>query len=130
MKKTTIALIVGIVIFFIGCIPVALYEQGVEVTAKVTRIETKEESDSDLSYTYLSYTLYGDYTVNGKEYKDQKLNKVYEKPELENGTYKVVVNPESGKPMYEGGILCVAGFITVICALICARSNKKKPQKE
>ena len=128
--NSTTVLILGILIFLFGCIQPARYEKakenGSEVEATVVEVKVREENDSE-GYSSTSYTVYADYEVNGKEYKHKKIGKYYDTDEYYVGkTVKVVVNPDTGKPMAEGGVLCVVGFLIAIGAVV----SKIKKRKE
>lgn len=130
-SKATTVIIWGVVIFLIGCIQPARYDQakenGYEVDATIVEVVEKEETDSEGSYSSNSYTVYADYEVDGKEYEHVKVGKYYDTDEYYVGkTIQVVVNPNSpGKPMFEGGILCVIGFL-VACGGIAFKIKNKK----
>ncbi len=129
MKSTTIALLIGIAIFLVGCIQPSLYEDakesGYEVEATVVDVDIREDTDMDSGFTSTVYTVYGDYTVDGKEYKHEKIGKYYDSPRYVGEKIMVVVDPKSGTPMFEGGILCTIGFVVMVIALLCMRANKK-----
>ena len=62
--SSTVAIILGIIIFLFGCIQPAKYEEakekGYEVDATIVEVVKKEETDSEGSYTSMSYTVYAD----------------------------------------------------------------------
>ena len=62
--NSTTAIILGIIVFLIGCIQPAKYEQakenGYEVDATIVEVVEKEETDSEGTYTSMSYTVYAD----------------------------------------------------------------------
>lgn len=131
LLNSTTVIILGVIVFLVGCIQPSKYEKakenGYEVDATIVEVVEKEETDSEGSYSSTSYTAYADYEVDGKEYKHVKVGKNYQK-----GTYyvgkviKVVVNPNApNKPMFEGGILCVIGFL-VACGGVVSKIKKKK----
>lgn len=125
-------IVLGIVVFLIGCIPVAKYdkakESGYEVDATIVEVKTKTEHDMDGGPDSTSYTVYADYEIDGKEYKHVRVGKYYDTDEYYVGkTIKVVVNPNSpGKPMYEGGVLCVVGFLMVVGGVIVKIISKRE----
>jgi len=126
--NNTACLIMGIIIFLIGCIRPYAYEEakenGYEVKATIVDVVEKESLDGDS----ITYTVYADYTVDGKEYKNVKIGKYYDTDAYYIGkTVKVVVDPDNpGKPMFEGGILCTIGFVMTIGAIISKIRNRKK----
>lgn len=127
--NSTTAIILGTVIFLIGCIQPAKYEKakedGYEVDATIVDVVEKDESDSDGSYT--SYTVYADYKVDGREYKHVKVSKYYDTDDYYVGKIiKVVVDPDDpNETMFEGGILCTIGFLIVIGGVISKVKKKK-----
>lgn len=131
LNSTTI-IIIGIVVFLIGCIQPAKYEKakenGYEVDATIVDVKIEEEHDLDGGLDSTSYTVYADYEVDGKKYEHVKVGKYYDTDEYYVGkVIKVVVNPNSpGKPMFEGGILCVIGFIVSIIGIVAKIKSKKK----
>ena len=129
---STIMIIVGIIVFLIGCIQPSRYEDakenGYEVDATIVEVITEIENDSESGYTSTSYTVYADYEVDGKEYKHVKIGKYYDTDEYYKGKIvKTVINPDSpGKVMYDGGILCVVGFLVLIGGIVTKIANRKK----
>ncbi len=139
MKKffqgTNLILIIGILIFLVGCIFPYRYEkaieEGYEVEATVTDIVERAQTAAEAGPDDTSYTLYGDYTIDGKEYTHVKLGKNYSDSHYIGEKLKVVVNPDNpGKPMFEGGILCTVGFLIAIGAIIAKVSAKRKAKKQ
>ena len=130
LNSTTI-IIIGILVFLIGCIQPAKYEKakknGYEVDATIVEVDIKEESDLDGGLDSTSYTVYADYIIDGKEYKHVKVGKYYDTNEYYVGkVIKVVVNPDSpGKPFFEGGILCVVGFLLTIGGVVSKIKSRK-----
>ena len=130
ISKSTLILLAGIAIFLVGCIQPANYEKakesGYEVKATVVDIVVKEETDSD-GYSSTSYTIYGNYTVDGQSYQHVKVGKYYDTTPYSVGdVIPVVVDPDNpDSTMFEGGILCVIGFVVVLFALLSKRKNKK-----
>ncbi len=128
LLNNTTFLILGIIIFLIGCIQPSAYEEakenGYEVEATIVNVVEKESFDGDS----ITYTVYADYTVDGKEYKNVKIGKYYDTDAYYVGkTVKVVVDPDNpGKPMFEGGILCTIGFVMTIGAIISKIRNRKR----
>lgn len=128
--KTNFVLLIGIAIFLIGCITPYKYEEaienGYEVTATITKVE-QSETDSD-GYSYTSYKLYGEYEVDGKKYTNVKLGTFYGDDGYYKGKkIKVVVDPESPEnTIFEGGVLCVIGFLIAIFGLITRTNDKSK----
>ena len=71
MKKalnSTTILIIGIVIFLFGAYQGGQYDEakssGYEVNAKIVDVKYELEYDSDLSYSYDTYTVYADYVID------------------------------------------------------------------
>lgn len=135
MKKlsgSTLALLMGIVIFLLGCIQPFRYEtakeSGYEVDATIVEVKVREETDSE-GPSSTAYIVYADYEVDGKQYKHVKIGKYYDTDQYYVGkTVKTVVNPNNpGKPMFEGGVVCVIGFVIITGAIISKiRGNKKR----
>ena len=127
--KSTWLLILGIAIFLIGCIQPARYEaakeNGYEVDAVVVEVEKKRESANSTAYI-----LYADYEVNGKQYEHIKIGKYYDSDNDYVGkTMKIVVDPNKpDSTMFEGGILCVIGFL-MICTALVRKAQKRKKAK-
>ena len=127
-----ILIILGALVFLIGLIQPLRYEQaqknGCEVDARVVEVKKEHEDDLETGYSSVSYTVYADYEVDGKEYKHVRIGKYYDVEYHVGQTVKVVVNPNApNKPMYEGGILAVAGFLIVGAGIvICCVGKKKK----
>ncbi len=123
--NSTTFLVLGILIFLVGCIQPSRYEaakeSGYEVEATIVDVVKKEQMDD------VAYDIYGDYSANGKEYRRVKLKTVYQADSYAPGqTIQVVVNPDDpGEMMFEGGVLCVIGFVMAVAALIF-KSKKKK----
>lgn len=132
MKKilnSTTVLILGIVLFLLGSYQGGLYDDakssGYEIEAKIVDVVVKEEHDSDMIYYYDTYTVYADYTIDGKDYTHVKVGK-YTEPKYIGDTITVVVNPEDpGRKMTEGGIFATVGFIMIVGAVV---SKAKKKQ--
>ena len=127
MKKTTIVLIIGIIFFLAGTYQNAQYEtakeNGYEVDAIVTRVDIDRSNDVTEDDKYV---VYGDYEVDGEEYKNKRLDKTTKKY-VKGDTYKVVVNPDSpGKKMAEGAFFSLVGFVMIVGAIISKRKAKKK----
>ena len=131
LSSTTFVIILGVTIFLIGCIQPAKYEDakenGYEVDATIVDVDIEHEDDLE-GYSSTSYTLYANYEVNGKEYKHIKIGKYYDNDKYYIGkTVKVVVNPDSpDETMYEGGVLCVIGFLLAIGGIIIKIKSKKQ----
>ena len=127
---SALIIVFGIVIFMIGCIQPFRYEMakenGYEVEATIVDIETAIEDDSETGLTSTSYTIYADYEVDGKAYKGVRVGKYYDTEKYAIGDkINVVVNPNApGKPMFEGGILCVIGFLVSIGGIIAIIPKK------
>lgn len=125
--KSTWLLILGIAIFLIGCIQPARYEaakeNGYEVDAVVVEVVEKRERDNSTAYI-----LYADYEVDGKQYEHIKIGKYYDSDNDYVGkTMKIVVDPNNpDSTMFEGGILCVVGFLAVCTALVRKAQKRKK----
>jgi uncharacterized membrane protein len=135
MKKlsgSTLTLLLGILIFLIGCIQPFRYEtakeSGYEVDATIVEVKVRDETDSESGYSSTAYIVYADYEVDGKEYKHVRIGKYYNSDDYYVGnTVKTVVNPNNpGKPMFEGGVVCVIGFLIVICAVVSKIKARKK----
>lgn len=135
MKKIltdNIFLILGILIFLVGCIQPYAYERakesGYEVEATIVDVKVRDESDADGGFVSTSYTVYADYQVDGKEYKHVRIGKYYDTDEYYVGkTVKVVVDPDDpGDTMFEGGILCTVGFVITGVAIFFKIKNRKK----
>lgn len=132
MKKiinTTTALILGIVLFILGAYQGGLYEEakssGYEVEAKIVDVVVEEEQDSDMIYSYNTYTVYVDYTINGKDYTNVRVGK-YTEPKYVGNTITVVVNPEKpGSAISEGGIFTTFGFVIIVVAIVLKVKNKR-----
>ncbi|MBE6712184.1 MAG: DUF3592 domain-containing protein [Ruminococcaceae bacterium] len=126
-------ILLGCAVFLVGCIQPSRYEfakeNGYEVEATVMKVVQKEEYDSD-GPSSDSYILYGDYEVDGKTYKNVKLGKYYDTSNYGKGdTVKVVVDPKNpGKLMFEGGVVCVIGFLMTIVGIV-KRVKEKKREK-
>lgn len=82
MKGSTILLLVGILVFSVGCIGPFMYEDAIEkgykVEATVTRIKEGTDVGTDGMPDSTVYTYYGEYEVDGKKYTDVKLGKSYD----------------------------------------------------
>ena len=130
--KLSPLLIIGVIIFLIGCIQPFRYENakenGYEVDATIVEVVKKDESDADSVTSSTSYTIYADYEAGGKEYKHVRVGKYYDTDKYQVGkTIKVVVDPGSPeKPMFEGGVLCVIGFLTAGCGIFAMIRGRKK----
>lgn len=112
MNRNFIFLIVGIVVLSLGFYQNTKYEEGsVIVNAVVTRIETKTDSDDGS----VKETYYGDYTVDGKEYKDIKLASKYNNYLTYGDTVEIRVYPDNpGKTVPEGGLFAVIGLVIIV----------------
>ena len=133
--NSTGILILGILIFLVGCIFPSRYENakenGYEVDATIVEVVEKYENDSD-GYSSTSYTVYADYEVDGKQYTHVKVGKYYDTDKYYVGkVIPVVVNPNNpGAPMFEGGILCVVGFLVAIVAVIHKIRTKRAAKNQ
>ena len=89
-----------------------------EVTVTLTL-----DNDEELECAVLTI-----YEVDGKEYKHVKIGKYYDTNKYDVGmVIKVTVNPDSlGKPMVEGGTLCVVGFLLVSGGIISKIKSRKR----
>lgn len=131
LLNSTTVIILGVIVFLVGCIQPSKYEKakenGYEVDATIVDVKIEEEHDLDGGLDSTSYTVYADYEVDGKKYEHVKVGKYYDTDEYYVGkVIKVVVNPNSpGKPMFEGGILCVIGFIVSIIGIVAKIKSKK-----
>ncbi len=130
LLTSTGILILGIVIFLLGCIQPSRYERakesGYEIEATVVKVVEKIE-DSFEGPSSTTYTIYVDYSVDGNEYKNIKVAKYYDTDKYSVGdTIIIVVNPNNPeKMMFEGGIVCVIGFIIVVFAIILKIKTRK-----
>ena len=127
-----VIIIIGVIVLLIGLIQPLRYElaqkNGYEVDAVIVEVKKEHEDDLETGYSSISYTVYADYELDGKEYKHVRIGKYYDVEYCVGQTVKVVVNPKApNKPIYEGGILAVAGFLTVgVGIVICCAGKKKK----
>lgn len=135
ISHSTLALILGILLFLVGCIQPSKYEEakenGYEVDAKIVDIKVDIEHDLESGYVSTAYTIYADYQVDGVEYKHVKVAKLYDSDKYHVGdTIKTVVNPDNpGKAMNEGGVLCVVGFLIALGGGISKFSSYKRSKK-
>ena len=134
MKKNTIWLIIGIIIFIMGAYQNTQYEEhSLNVEATITRVKTVDDTDDGpISY---KHTYYGDYTVDGKEYTNKKLDTKYNSshiPDLHEGdTIEIKVYPDNpSKKVAEGGIFIMLGFGIMIYNIIVIVQAKKRRKKE
>lgn len=116
MRKAMLFLVVGVVIFIIGlCLNIRYEDHSLVVEATVTHIKTKDSTDGDYRHVY-----YGEYTVDGKTYKDQKLTADYSGTEYDTSmsvgdTYEMRVNPNKpARKMMEGGFFGVVGLLMAV----------------
>lgn len=136
MKGSTILLLVGILVFSVGCIGPFMYEDAIEkgykVEATVTRIKEGTDIGTDGMPDSTVYTYYGEYEVDGKKYTDVKLGKSYDEKKYAVGsTMGVVVNPNNpGGTMSEGGVICTVGFVIMIIAVVQKFSERKKKKQK
>lgn len=130
MKKSVIILIVGLVVFFLGVYQNYQYEeQSLKVKATITDIETEDDDDGGYKHTY-----YGKYEVDGKTYKNKKLQTRYDNsymPDKSVGdTIKITVDPENpNRKVAEGGIFGVVGLIMTVCGIVMVVKDKKAKEK-
>lgn len=132
MKKifnSTTVLIIGIIVFLLGAYQGGLYDEaknsGYEIEARIVDVVVKEEHDSDMIYYYDTYTVYANYTIDGKDYSHVKVGK-YTEPKYVGDTITVVVNPEEpGAKMAEGGIFATVGFVMIV-GVIVSKAKKKQ----
>ena len=135
MKKLsahTALIILGIVIFLLGCIQPARYEKaienGYEVEAVVVDIKVRKNSGPDESD---EYTYYVDYTFEGKKYTHVKFERVYADKYHKGETVSMVIDPLSpGRAMFEGGILATAGFLITVIGIIKKVKSKKANKQQ
>ena len=126
MKKHMIILIVGLVLFFLGAYQNYKYEeQSLKVKATITDIETKDDPDGGYRHTY-----YGKYKVDGKTYRNKKLQTKYDNAyvpdEAIGDTIKITVDPENpNRKVAEGGVFGVVGLIMTVCGIVMCVKNKK-----
>lgn len=130
LLNSTVALILGTILFLIGCIQPSKYENaiesGYEVDAKIVEVKSREsEMETE---TITKHTVYADYEVDGKEYKHIKIGNSLVGDEWYVGnTVKIVVDPENPqRALSEGGILCTIGFVIAAGAIIVKLKNRKK----
>ncbi|WP_195450999.1 DUF3592 domain-containing protein [Anaeromassilibacillus sp. 1001302B_160321_C8] len=98
---------------------------GYEIEARIVDVVVKEEHDSDMIYYYDTYTVYANYTIDGKDYSHVKVGK-YTEPKYVGDTITVVVNPEEpGAKMAEGGIFATVGFVMIV-GVIVSKAKKKQ----
>ena len=100
--------------------------------ATISDVKISEESDMESGFTSTVYTVYADYEVDGKEYKNVKVGKYYDTDEYYVGkAIKVTVNPDSpGRPLAEGGVLATVGLVILVIGIIGKIKNKKQKTKE
>ena len=131
-------MILGILLFLVGCIqPIRqefAREDGYEVEATIVEVKERDEHDSESGYVSTSYTVYADYEFKGTEYNHVKVGKYYNTDQYYVGkTVTVVVDPNNpGKLFAEGGVLCVAGFLLAIGAIVVkirARKSRQTPSR-
>ena len=130
MKRSTLILIIGILVMAIGFAFNTSYEEakasGYEVSATITRIETYTSNDVGMDDTYIAY---GKYEVDGKTYSDRRLGSCSEDT-VAGDTMKIVVDPNDPEDqMNEGGILGVLGMV-VICYALYQKYKERKAAKE
>ena len=132
LSNSTILLLVGIVIFLVGCIQPSKYEDakenGYKVDATIVEIKSREDPGIDGAPDTMEYTIYGDYEIDGKKYEHVKIATHYDSCDCKVGdTIEFVANPDSpDEPMFEGGVLCVIGFLIACAGLISKMKRKKK----
>lgn len=128
----TVLLLLGIVVFLLGCIRPCKYEQAMEsgciVEATIVQVK-KSETEGEGGFVIDTYKLYADYTFNGETYKHVKL-KNYGSEGYVGQKVNIVVNPDTGKPMGEGGFLATIGFLIMAAAVVMKISEKKAKSKQ
>lgn len=130
MKKYTILLIIGIVIFVLGGYQNIQYEDhSLVVAATITDIKTVDNSDGPTSY---SHTYYGDYSVEGINYTHKKLKTShtgYSYPDLSRGDIiEIIVDPDNpGKRVTDGGLFVMGGLgLIVYSTVVLIKKHKDK----
>lgn len=126
--------IIGSVVFLVGTIKPGYYDyakaSGYEIEATVTEVIFKEDWDSDPITNQDTYVVYGDYTVDGKEYKHVKIGRFPQHYSV-GETITAVCDPNNPEKMIsEGGILCTVGFVIAGFGLISLISGAIKKIKE
>jgi hypothetical protein len=80
-------------------------------------------------YLYTSYTVYGDYEFEGKEYTHVRIGK-YSEPHYKGEMIEAVVNPRNlSKTITEGGVFNVIGFVVIIYAVVLKYGERKGNKK-
>lgn len=130
MNKNTLWLIIGIIVFVLGAYQNSIYEnESAKVKAVITDIKTRDDSE-DTSY---QHTYYGEYTINGKTYKNQKLKTEYGgySPDKSKGdTITIRVYPDHPEwQVPEGGLFGVVGLVLIVWNAVALRKNKKQKQE-
>lgn len=127
MRKAMTFLMVGVVIFIIGlCLNIRYEDYSLVVEATVTEIKTRQTSDGDYRHVY-----YGEYTVDGKTYEDQKLTANYSNTEYDTSmsvgdTYEMRVNPHKpARKVMEGGLFGVVGLLLAVYGGVQVRRYRK-----
>ena len=132
LSNSTLILLLGIVIFLLGCIQPARYEaakeKGYEVEATIVKVVQKEETNFEAPDT-TACIIYADYEVDGQKYEGVRVAKYYDTDDYVVGdTIKVVVNPN--RP---GSRMRVIGFLIMMVPIIhkirCT-VKKKKAKKQ
>ena len=124
-------LIIGIILFVLGGYQNNFYKnESVQVKAVIKDIKTDEDYE-DNSY---EHRYYGDYTINGKTYKNKKLKTEYggsSSPDKARGeTITIRVYPENpGRQVSDGGIFITVGVIMIIWNIVALRKAKKQNQE-
>lgn len=132
MKKHIILLIIGIILFSLGGYQNIQYEEhSLVVNATITNIETVNDTDDGpISY---KHTYYGNYTANGKEYKNKKLTTKYTSSSLpdfyNDGTVEIRVYPDNPEiKVAEGGLFIMGGFALMIYGGVVLYMNRKQAE--
>lgn len=131
MKKHTIWLAVGAIVFCVGLGINFIYEnKSVAVEAVITGVDTTDTSDGDYRDAY-----YGTYTVDGETVTDKKLCTLYRSPGEDyahpvGDTYELRVNPDRpNRKAPEGGVFGVVGLVLVVYHGVMIRRHKRMVKK-
>jgi hypothetical protein len=132
VKTNLICLIIGIILASLGFYQFWQYENNsITVEAIITEIDSREIND-DTTDRY-EFKYYGNYTVNGKEYKNVQLKKEYSSemmPDYHTGDkLEIVVNADNpGRKMSEGGFFGTVGLVMIVWNGVILSKAKKTNQ--
>lgn len=117
-----VGLIIGAIVSLI--VHINFKKQAVEITGKVSKIETYTDSDNETNHR-----VYVDYSINGKSYEDVPIN-FYSSSMREGGAIELLCNADTGKVrsksagivvfivlLFMGLVFLLGGIIPLLLAL-------------